>query len=378
MLSNIRAIFEGTSWGSEPTELSQCSAILEIHSVKEWNQVNGFIRANQNKNIAFLLTHQLKGVFSDYATQKHSEIDFPLAVLLAFEKASSFLPKHEYTGQNRPASLNPRLSQAEYLDKIEAIQKLIQKGEFYETNFCFEHFLREEIDPGKVYSKVSELSKAPYAAYLQYQHRHVISGSPELFFETEKNAIRCAPIKGTRPRSSDAKRDALLKHELENSIKERAENIMIADLVRHDLSQLATKNSVQVNALCKVHSFATVHQLITDISAQLLPGVEFAEVIEKLFPIGSMTGAPKIASVGFTDDLEPTPRVTYSGTLGWIKPNGDIVSSVLIRGIYYDALKKYTSVSVGGAITALSNPKEEYKECQTKLRMMQEALGQDQ
>jgi para-aminobenzoate synthetase component 1 len=374
LLSNIKVIFEGYSWGENPTELSQCTSVLEIHSGEDWKSVNTFLKANKGKHIAFLLSHQLKGLFSDYALQKHAQIDFPLGVFLVFDSATPYTNKNECVSESPIVKLKPSLTKSEYLERISTIKNHIQKGEFYETNFCFEHNFDGDIFPEKVFRQVSKLSNAPFSAHFQYKHHHVISGSPEMFFETEKDAIRCAPIKGTRPRGKNLKEDEALKSELENSLKERAENIMIVDLVRHDLSQIAQKNTVSVDALCKVHTFETVHQLITDISAKLSAGVEFSDVIEKLFPIGSMTGAPKIAAVGYTDNLEPSPRVTYSGALGWIKPNGYITSSVLIRGVYYDAMKKYTSVSVGGAITTLSDPEEEYAECMTKLRMMQEAL----
>tara|TARA_R110001592_G_scaffold307299_2_gene580598 strand:- start:95607 stop:96743 length:1137 start_codon:yes stop_codon:yes gene_type:complete len=378
LLSNVKVIFEGHSWAEAPTELSQCTSVLEIHSGEDWKSVDAFLKANKGKHIAFLLSHQLKGLFSDYALQKHVQIDFPLGVFLVFNSATTYANKTECVSVSSSVKLKPSLTKSEYLERISAIKNHIQKGEFYETNFCFEHNFDGEISPDKVFRQVSELSSAPFSAHFQYKHHHVISGSPELFFETENGTIRCAPIKGTRPRGGDAKKDLALKLELENSVKERAENIMIVDLVRHDLSQIAQKNTVAVHALCKVHTFETVHQLITDISAKLSVDVEFSDIIEKLFPIGSMTGAPKIAAVGYTDSLEPSPRVTYSGALGWIKPNGDITSSVLIRGVYYDALKKYTSVSVGGAITTLCNPEEEYEECMTKLSMMQEALRRSQ
>jgi para-aminobenzoate synthetase component 1 len=378
LLSSVKAIFSGESWNSQPTELSECLAVLEIHSLADWHMVNAFLHQHKEQHIGYLLSHQLKGIFPDFKQEKHPNMDFPLAVFCAFQKAAEYVVPTEFQQRVSPIELKSRISKEHYLNKISIIKDLIQKGEFYETNFCFEHYCKGEIAPQNVFRQVNKLSKAPFSAHFQYQQHHVISGSPELFFETENDKIRCAPIKGTRPRGLNAEEDLELKLALEKSLKERAENIMIVDLVRHDLSQIAVKNSVSVEALCKVHTFETVHQLITDITAKARSGIGFTDMVEKLFPIGSMTGAPKISAVSFTDNLEPTPRVTYSGSLGWIKPNGNIISSVLIRGIYYDALQKYVSVSVGGAITALSQPEEEYEECQTKLRMMQEALRRSQ
>lgn len=378
MLSDSRVIFNGPSWSKEPVELSECSAVLEVHSRENWEEVGAFLERHKNKNVAFLLSHQLKGIFSDFAFQKHPVIQFPLAVFMVFERVEVYQQGRAINTNANEHVLKPSLTKSEYLNKISTVKRLIQKGEFYETNFCFEHFCKGALVPEMVFNNVSQLSKAPFSAHFQYKQHHIISGSPELFFETENDKIRCAPIKGTRPRGRNQEQDVALKYDLEKSVKERAENIMIVDLVRHDLSQIAVKNTVSVEALCKVHTFETVHQLISDISAKTRPGTRFTHAVEKLFPVGSMTGAPKISAVKYTDQLEPTPRVTYSGSLGWIKPGGNVVSSVLIRGIYYDAGKQYASVSVGGAITSLSVPEEEYNECMTKLKMMQDALGRRQ
>lgn len=378
MLSETKVIFEGQSWGENPTELSNCSSVLEIHSLEDWRSVDAFLEKNKGKHIAFLLSHQLKGLFADFEKQSHPDINFPLAVFIVFETVIEVQGNQENTTVNDAVSLASGLSKEEYLERISSIKSLIQKGEFYETNFCFEHFANKKIVPTGVYSKIRKLSNAPFLAHFQYKNHHVLSGSPELFFEKEQNLIRCAPIKGTRPRGLNGVEDAALKNELKNNVKERAENIMIVDLVRHDLSQIAIVNSVKVDSLCSVHSFETVHQLISNVSAELKPSVKFSEIVEKLFPVGSMTGAPKISAVKYTDALEPSPRITYSGALGWIKPSGDIVSSVSIRGVYYDSENQYISVSVGGAITALSEPEDEYDECLTKLKMMQSALNGDQ
>ena len=372
MYSESKVIFSGSSWSESPVELSNCSAVLEIHSKLDWLRVDDFLSENSNKNIVFLLNHQLKGLFGDYELNTHADIDFPLAVFLVFETSSStVIPRKELTFS---VELKPRISKNDYLKKIAEVKERIQQGDFYENNFCVEHFANCKLDIESLFSKVVHISNAPYSGFIQYGKHSVVSGSPERFFKTEANRISTSPIKGTRPRGKIAEYDLALKLELENSVKERAENIMIVDLVRHDLSQISERNSVKVDALCKVHSFETVHQMISDVSSTLKPNTKFTNIIEKLFPIGSMTGAPKIAAVKASDALEATARCTYSGSLGWIKPNGDVECNVLIRGFYYNAESQYLSTSVGGAITNLSDAEEEYNECMTKLEMMQNAL----
>lgn len=375
MYSEIKVIFSGKSWSASPVELTDCSAVLEVNSKNEWQGVDDFLADHAGKNIAFVLNHQLKGMFGDYALNTHSDIDFPLAVFLVFEKEKSIeIQKKALTNS---IVLNPRISKSVYLEKVAEVKARIQQGDFYENNFCVEHFAVCKLEVDDLFSKVVHISNAPYSGLFQYDKHSVISGSPECFFKTKGDKISTSPIKGTRARGKEIESDSVLKKELESSLKERAENIMIVDLVRHDLSQISVKNSVQVDALCKVHSFDTVHQMISDVSSTLKPNTTFTSIIEKLFPIGSMTGAPKIAAVKASDALEATARCTYSGSLGWIQPNGDIQCNVLIRGFYYNSESQYLSTSVGGAITNLSDPEEEYNECMTKLEMMQKALLQD-
>ena len=161
---------------------------------------------------------------------------------------------------------------------------------------------------------------------------------------------------------------------LEKNPKERAENIMIVDLVRNDLSHSAEKGTVKVDELCKVYTFEQVHQLISTISCTVKSTIHPVDIIKDTFPMGSMTGAPKISALKIIEELEETKRGLYSGSVGYFSPNGDFDFNVIIRSILYNAEKKYVSYSVGGAITALSIPEKEYEECLLKAKAMKHVL----
>ena len=191
----------------------------------------------------------------------------------------------------------------------------------------------------------------------------------------ENYKIISQPIKGTSKRFCDVDDDNLSKLNLENDPKERSENIMIVDLVRNDLSKTATKNSVKVEELCKIYSFKQVHQMISTIVSQIENTTSSVALLQTTFPMGSMTGAPKIAAMQIIETLEETKRGLYSGAIGYFSPNGDFDFSVVIRSILYNSKQKYLSFSVGSAITSLSNPETEYEECLLKAKAMFEVLS---
>jgi len=182
------------------------------------------------------------------------------------------------------------------------------------------------------------------------------------------------PIKGTAKRSINAIEDEILKKELLNSKKERAENIMIVDLVRNDLSITAKRGTIKVLELCRLYTFKQVHQLISTISAEVLPNTHIIDIIKSVFPMGSMTGAPKIAAMKIIEELEESKRGIYSSAVGYITPQNDFDFNVVIRSILYNKTKKYTSFTVGGAITAQSNIEKEYEECLIKAEAMIKAI----
>ncbi len=282
---------------------------------------------------------------------------------------------HEKFVSTDSIALENRLSKAEYLSRFEALRQHILKGDIYEVNFCQEFFAtNDDLNTWAVYEKLNELTQAPYSAYLKDDEHYLLCASPEQYLKREGELLLSSPIKGTVKRSESQQEDEALKHQLLSSEKEQAENVMIVDLVRNDLSKIAKKGSVEVQALFEVNTFKTVHQLISKIACQLDPQITFSEIIEATFPMGSMTGAPKIKAMELAERYENTKRGLYAGTLGYIRPNGDFEFNVVIRSLQYNAANKYLSLMVGGAITAQANAEDEYSECLLKAEALIKAL----
>ncbi|MBI3133331.1 MAG: anthranilate synthase component I family protein [Bacteroidetes bacterium] len=264
---------------------------------------------------------------------------------------------------------------ADYLNNVREIQKEIQFGNSYEMNYCVEFFAENAvIDPFETFVKLNALSDAPFSVYLNTAPHFVMSASPERYLKKTGDRLISQPIKGTARREKSEAGDEAIKKQLQQDPKERSENIMIVDLVRNDLSKVAEKNSVKVDELCGVYSFKTVHQLISTVSCNLRTGVRFTDVIKATFPMGSMTGAPKISAMQLAERTENFRRGLYSGTIGYIHPSGDFDFNVVIRSILYNNSAKVVSCSVGGAITINAQPEKEYEECLLKLQALQKAL----
>ena len=264
------------------------------------------------------------------------------------------------------------ISESEYCKTIEQLQHEIQLGNVYEVNYCVEALGEGDIDPVTTYLNLNALTKAPYSALARFGDRYIVSGSPELFLSYDGDRLVSQPIKGTRKRSE--LEDEALIHDLKNSAKDRSENIMIADLVRNDLSKVAEKATVNADEICQVHTYESVHQLVSTISCKKRPECSLEEVIHATFPMGSMTGAPKIAAMKIIEREENFMRGAYSGTLGFVRGDGTYTFNVLIRTIIYDMDTKVISVPAGGAITIESVPKDEYEEVKIKLAAMKRAL----
>lgn len=274
------------------------------------------------------------------------------------------------TSVNWRAKLQARTSKENYLKHVETLQREIQFGNIYEVNYCQEFYddAFELSDPQAAYFRMNEITQAPFSAYVHFDDFHLMCGSPERFIKKEGQRLSSQPIKGTRKRSVNLKEDNALKEELLSDPKERAENVMIVDLVRNDLSRVAQKSSVQVDELFGVYTFNTVHQLISTISCKVRENVNFTDILNATFPMGSMTGAPKLSAVKLIEKHENFRRGLYSGSFGYIAPNGDFDLNVVIRSLLYNEKKKYLSCAVGGAITIQSNPEDEYEECNTKVK----------
>lgn len=298
--------------------------------------------------------HYLKG-------NKTSESEELLNDFFKQDKKETFL--------SETIKFSARTNKENYLKNVVKIKSLLQQGEIYEMNYCQEYFA-ENIkinNPFEMYFKLNHITKAPFSAFLNTENHQVFCGSPERFLQKKGNKLISQPIKGTAERGNSEKEDLANKETLQNKQKERSENIMIVDLVRNDFSKIAQKNSVKVDELCAIYSFETVHQMISTVSCEVKENTSFTDIIRATFPMGSMTGAPKLNAMKYIDELEDFSRGIYAGSIGYIEPNGDFDFNVIIRSLVFNKKDKYLSCAVGGAITILSEPEEEYAECQTKI-----------
>ncbi len=294
--------------------------------------------------------------------------DQPIQII---ERESNLLKKE----QEQPIKIHLRTSKDSYFEKLHTLLEHIHLGDIYEANFCQEFYSENvKIAPIKTYMHLNEISKPPFATFLKLDKYYSFSASPERYISKTGTKVISQPIKGTAKRHLDKVEDEKLKTELHKDTKERSENIMITDLVRNDLSRFAVKNSVEVEELCKVYSFEQVHQMISTVTCEVDENISPVSILKNTFPMGSMTGAPKISSMKIIENLEDAKRGLYSGTVGYFTPDGDFDFNVIIRSILYNSENGYVSFSVGGAITAKSIPEKEYEECLLKAKAMREVL----
>jgi para-aminobenzoate synthetase component 1 len=281
-----------------------------------------------------------------------------------------------FSNQNSQITIQQRIPKENYLEKAAKILEHIHQGDIYEVNFCMEFFAEKAtINPLEKFLKLNEISQPPFAIYFKNNKHFLLSASPERYLRKEGDILISQPIKGTTKRFLDAIEDEKSRNQLALDPKERAENIMITDLVRNDLSRTAQKGSVEVTELCAIYSFMQVHQMISTVTAKLDKQYSAVDAIKTTFPMGSMTGAPKISALKIIEELEEIKRGLYSGAVGYFTPNGDFDFNVVIRSILYNEEKKYVSFSVGSAITAQSIPEKEYEECLLKAKAMLEVLS---
>lgn len=272
--------------------------------------------------------------------------------------------------------LRPRLPRAAYLQAVDAVREDIVNGEVYELNLCQEFYAEHvRLDPVATFWRLNEASPAPYAGFLRYQDHYLLCASPELFIAKRQALLTSQPIKGTRRRGTTPADDEQQRLALLHDEKERAENMMIVDLVRNDLARVARTGTVHVPELFGTYGFKHVWQLISTVQAMLRPGVDLADTLRATFPMGSMTGAPKIRAMQLIEHYEASRRGLYSGSFGYVHPDGDFDFNVVIRSLQYRADTGYLSLQVGSAITYDSVPEQEYQECLLKAQGVLAALG---
>ena len=353
-----------------------------------------FIDENSGKYIFGTLSYDLKNQLFDLTSTNHDGVEFPdyfffvpSHVVKLYKEHAEFVQGtkdpdcleflnnflEEETDQNFhhfPYTFTARTYKEKYLDQVQALKNHIQRGDIYEVNYCQE-FYAEDVElkfPLDTYFKLNQLTKAPFSSLVQFDEFAVFCGSPERYLKKEGARLISQPIKGTAPRSQDPIQDEQFKEALRSDPKERSENVMIVDLVRNDLSRIATKNSVKVDELFGIYSFETVHQMISTVSCEVDEKVTFTDILRASYPMGSMTGAPKLRAIELIEEFEEFKRGLYSGSIGYIKPDGDFDFNVVIRSLLYNQNKKYLSCSVGSAITINAVPEKEYDECLVKVQ----------
>lgn len=277
--------------------------------------------------------------------------------------------------KNVELNIKTRIPKQEYIEKVEQLRNHILNGDIYEINFCMELFAENvQIDPIQTFKHLCHFSKAPFSAFYRLNELSLSCSSPERFLKKEKNKLISQPIKGTIKRGRNIAEDDMFKNTLLNDEKERAENVMIVDLVRNDLAKLSKNNEVVVEELFGIYSFETVHQMISTITTNIHNNLPIENIIKATFPMGSMTGAPKINAMKLAEKYEATKRGLYSGTVGYITPQGNFDFNVVIRSILYNQHTKYLSMQVGSAITYDCNATKEYEECLLKANGLLKAL----
>ncbi len=325
---------------------------------------------------ALVFDHETKaiffvGAFENIEAFRHWTHAALLRLALVGGEQAQYRIRHE-GGQ---VSIPKLLHQPDaYLKKIELTQEFIRSGDVYQLCLTNQIKIETSVDPLLTFLRIREQNPSPYSTFLRLGDTSVVSASPEQFLETyEHGLISSKPIKGTRPRGSTPEEDSVIAQELRDNQKERAENLMIVDLMRNDLGQVCQTGSVEVSALFEVETYATVHQLVSTIKGRLREDAGVLDALSAAFPGGSMTGAPKLRAMQIIQQLEEEPRGIYSGAMGFIGSNGVAELSMTIRTLVFSG--GLVTIGVGGGITIDSEPAAELEETKVKAQALLRALG---
>jgi para-aminobenzoate synthetase component 1 len=364
----------------------------------DWQKVESFIKKHQGAYLFTNFNYQLKNEFEFFKGENHDPLNFPLLHL--------YKPEHVLIKQNNQWTSNnadtlsvihcinekdfnvqtiynkgfqtytAAFDHEKYIQTVQKIKRELIQGNVYEINFCNSYTgAFKEANAVDIYLKLNHISPMPFSACYACGPYTIVAASPERFIKKNKNTLISQPIKGTAARNQDATLDHKIKFDLETSLKERTENVMIVDLVRNDLSKICKAGTVKVQELCKAYTFTKVHQLISTISGELENNTtSLKELLNALFPMGSMTGAPKYKAMQLIDELEVHSRGMFSGSIGYIAPNGDFDFNVVIRSILLNHDLKIYQFHAGSAITYAAVPEHEYQECSIKIQPIVQLL----
>ncbi|MCX6186478.1 MAG: aminodeoxychorismate synthase component I [Bacteroidetes bacterium] len=364
--------------------------------IGDWNLLNNVIKSNEPDYLFGYLSYDLKNQIEKLESNHLNQIGLdelyffkPIHLIIIYRNGSYLLQSPQsnlieeilQTDAKHFAShqvqIKPKVSREKYIKNVQAIQQHIIEGDVYELNYCVEFFDEHaRLDAYHVYQKLKQFSPTPFGAFLRVYDNFILCASPERFLKKKGKTLYSQPIKGTIKRGNSKDEDQQLILQLLNSEKERAENLMIVDLVRNDLARSSEIGSVKVEELFSIYTFSQVHQMISTVSSKINENTSAVEAIKNAFPMGSMTGAPKVMAMELIEKYETTKRGLYSGAIGYFAPNKDFDFNVVIRSIQYNANKKYVSFEVGSAITFDSNAEHEYEECLLKAQAMMRALAE--
>lgn len=372
-------------------------------STKHFDELDEFLRMNNDWAFGYL-GYDLKNQLEHLESKHPDGIGFPdmfffspKILVLVNNKTAEFQYYQDETSQIEIDELIYRLNSdynddvvecqvpivfkshftcTDYINTINAVKQHIARGDIYEMNLCQEFYAENvNLSPSDTFNKLYKKSPTPFGAFLRVNNKYLMCASPERYLRRDGQRLFSQPIKGTAPRMLTKDEDVAEIHRLKSDPKERAENVMIVDLVRNDLSRIAKRGSVRVNELCGIYTFPQVHQMISTVSCEMANGLRPTDPLRATFPMGSMTGAPKVRAMELIENFERSKRGLYSGAVGYFMPNGNFDFNVVIRSLLYNRSNGYLSFSVGGAITFKSQPEAEYKECLVKAKAILETLN---
>ena len=379
---------------------SNKSLSVNSNNTFKWAEIESFLSENDCYKFC-MLSYDLKNEIENITSNNNDFLKLPLVscfipdIVLKFSTNSTELWSHpnstinidevlkkikevEFNNSNLSSSsftLKSSMTDEEYVEKFNKLLYHIQQGDIYEVNFCREFYIEEfNENPFQLYQELTKISPMPFAGFYKDDDKLLLCASPERFFAKKADKLICQPIKGTIKRGKTEEEDLELIQALSNSEKEQSENVMIVDLMRNDLSKIAEKNSVKVKELFGVYSFKQLHQMISTIEATV-QNKTWEDIFKALYPMGSMTGTPKLRAMELIEDFENHKRSWYSGSLGYIAPNGDADFNVVIRSLLINQTLRKASFSVGSAITSDANADDELKECFLKAKALMQLLN---
>jgi para-aminobenzoate synthetase component 1 len=360
-----------------------------------WDKLSDFVSHQKAPFIPAFLGYDLKNTVEKLVSENTDNTGFPLMaawlpdwiigedrngnpiiwgnVDTVLHELSKYVQKQRV--KNNQIHITSDTNRESYYKNFEKLQKHLARGDIYEINYCLHYSaIVPELDPIDLFLKMNKRSPAPFSCLMKISGQWLCCASPERFLVKHGNTVTAQPIKGTTRRTGDAPTDELLAESLKSNPKERAENIMIVDLLRNDLSKLAVTGRVYVRELCEVYPFATVQQLISTIEAEMPSTVEAVNILKNAFPMGSMTGAPKIRAMELAEEVETFQRGLYSGAVGYFTNDGNFDFNVVIRSITWNKQNAYLSFSTGSAVTIQSTADQEFDECQLKAEALIQSL----